>query len=549
MDNGNNDILQPSDSLRHSRTLSESFTDPLPISHRYRSFSVSLDDEKPPEYHIPIAGRESLGQPESRGRVVLTEYDCYNELGFCFPTWKKWMIISVIFLVQVSMNFNTSLYSNAIYGISREFGVSVQAARCGAMIYLVTYAFGCELWAPWSEELGRKPILQLSMLLTNLWQLPVALAPNFATVMVGRAFGGLSLAGGSVTLGMIADLWESDDQQYAVACVVFSSVGGSVLGPLIGGFVDAFLPWPWAMWIQLIFGGFTQILHLLLVPETRTSIMIDNIAKRRRKRDGIPNVCGPNEVLPWKERFSMRKILTTWIRPFKMLLTEPIVLSLSLLSGFSDALIFMFIQSFGLVYAQWGFDTVDVGLSFIPILVGYIIGWLSMYPVIHRTNMKRKLNPNDEHAQYESRLWWLLYTAPCLPIGLMGFAWTSLGPPVHWIGTMVFAAIVGIANYTIYMTTIDYMVCAYGPYSASATGGNGFSRDILAGALTVPATPFFSSMVTTLSFLLSCIAMFRDRADRRYQILVPLIVISSMHLPFFVCPSTTVKNLVSVINF
>lgn len=82
--------------------------------------------------------------------------------------------------------------------------------------------------------------------------------------------------------------------------------------------------------------------------------MIDNIAKRRRKRDGIPNVCGPNEVLPWKERFSMRKILTTWIRPFKMLLTEPIVLSLSLLSGFSDALIFMFIQSFGLVYAQWG---------------------------------------------------------------------------------------------------------------------------------------------------------------------------------------------------
>lgn len=142
MDNNNNDILQPSETIRHSRTLSESFTDPLPTSHRHRSFSVSLDDEKPPEYHIPVAGRESLGQPESRGRVVLTEYDCYDELGFCFPTWRKWMIISVIFLVQVSMNFNTSLYSNAINGISQEFGVSLQAARCGAMIYLVTYAFG-----------------------------------------------------------------------------------------------------------------------------------------------------------------------------------------------------------------------------------------------------------------------------------------------------------------------------------------------------------------------------------------------------------------------
>src|ERR1700686_4503051 len=102
------------------------------------------------------------------------------------------MILTVIFFVQVSMNFNTSLYSNAVTGISEEFGVSEQAARCGAMIFLVPYAFGCEPGAPWSEELGRKPVLQLSLLLVNIWQLPVALAPNFASIMVGRALGGLS---------------------------------------------------------------------------------------------------------------------------------------------------------------------------------------------------------------------------------------------------------------------------------------------------------------------------------------------------------------------
>jgi hypothetical protein len=58
---------------------------------------------------------------------------------------------------------------------------------------------------------------------------------------------------------------------------------------------------------------------------------------------------------------------------------------------------------------------------------------------------------------------------------------------------MVFAAIVGIANYSIYMATIDYMICAYGPYSASATGSNGWSRDFLASVLTILATPFFES--------------------------------------------------------
>ena len=466
-------------------------------------FDFSEKEAEPPLHkpqlglaNDPAAAGTTFHQLENTaldgGKIELTEEDCYDQLGYSFPSWRKWMIISVIFLVQVSMNFNTSLYSNALGGISEEFGVSMQAARCGAMIFLVLYAFGCELWAPWSEELGRKPILQASLFLVNIWQLPVALAPNFASIMVGRALGGLSSAGGSVTLGMIADLWEADDQQYAVACVVFSSVGGSVLGPVVGGFVEAYLPWRWNIWIQLIFGGFVQIAHFFLVPETRTTILMDRIAKKKRESGENPNIYGPNELIPYSERFSMREILITWVRPFKMFLTEPIVLCLSLLSGFSDALIFMFIQSFGLVYAQWNFSTVALGLSFLPILVGYFIAWASFVPAIRRNVYERRMRPDDEHTQYESRLWWLLYTAPCLPIGLIGFAWTSL-PQTHWIGTMVFSAIVGIANYSIYMATIDYMVCAYGPYSASATGGNGWARDFLAGVLTIPATPFYQS--------------------------------------------------------
>ena len=443
-----------------------------------------------------LAQVRDIEKTDSDNKIEITEEDCYDELGFSFPTWKKWTILTVIFLVQVSMNFNTSLYSNGLGGISKEFNVSEQAARCGAMIFLVLYAFGCELWAPWSEELGRKPILQLSLLLVNIWQLPVALAPNFATILVGRAFGGLSSAGGSVTLGMIADMWESDNQQFAVAYVVFSSVGGSIFGPIIGGFVQgSSLSWRWTIWIQLIFGGFVQVLHFFFVPETRSTIMMDKIAKKRRKSGIAPNLYGPNELTPFRERFSAKEILITWIRPFKMFLTEPIVLTLSLLSGFSDALIFMFIQSFSLVYSQYGFTPGTQGLAFVSIGVGYFIAWMSFIPAIKRNIKEREAKPDDERAQYESRLWWLLYTAPCLLIGLIGFAWTCTGPPIPWIASMIFAAVVGIANYSIYMATIDYMICAYGPYSASATGGNGWSRDFLAGVLTVPATPFFSSKI------------------------------------------------------
>jgi MFS family permease len=157
-----------------------------------------------------------------------------------------------------------------------------------------------------------------------------------------------------------------------------------VLGPIVGGFVEQFLAWRWNIWIQLIFGGAVQIAHAILVPETRTTVLMDRIAKKRRKegeKNGKPvNIWGPNELKTFKERFSAREILITWIRPFRMFVTEPIVLVLSLLSGFSDAIIFMFLQSYALVYGQWDFAPYAIGLTFVAIGIGYFLAWFSFFP-------------------------------------------------------------------------------------------------------------------------------------------------------------------------
>jgi hypothetical protein len=46
-----------------------------------------------------------------------------------------------------------------------------------------------------------------------------------------------------------------------------------------------------------------------------------------------------------------------------------------------------------------------------------------------------------------------------------------------------------LLKYAIYMATVDYMIAAYGPYAASATGGNGFARDFLAGIAAMYSLP------------------------------------------------------------
>ena len=79
----------------------------------------------------------------------------------------------------------------------------------------------------------------------------------------------------------------------------------------------------------------------------------------------------------------------------------------------------------------------------LPQLVGYFIAYGSFVPVISRQNRIRKTHP--EKLTPESRLWWLLFTAPLETIGLFGFAWTSLGPAygIPWIAPLIFACLIG----------------------------------------------------------------------------------------------------------
>ncbi|RYP05395.1 hypothetical protein DL764_003820 [Monosporascus ibericus] len=443
---------------------------------------------------LGAAGTAGLKPDEKRrpdGKVVLTEDEAESALAFALPEWRKWSILLLILCIQTSMNSNASMYGFAVDGLAEKYAVPASTARLGQFLFLFAYGFGCEFWAPWSEELGRWPTQQASLFLVNLWQILSALSPGIGGVLVSRALGGLSTAGGSVTLGVIADMYHPEDTgfQYAVAFVILSSVGGAPIGAVIGGFVGQYRPVEWIFWTLMIMGAIVQVLHFFLVPETNTFILIDREARRRRK-NGV-EVYGPNEVK--KPRFSGKEILKVWWRPFLMFFTEPIVVWLSLLSGFADMLVFIFLEAFTPIFQQYGFETYQIGLAFLASIVAYIISYLTYLPVIWHHNKTRKIDP--DRLSPESRLWWLLFLAPLLPIGLFGFSWTSWGPDKsHWIAPIIFAAVIGIANYGVYKSSVDYMIAAYGPYAASATGGNDLARDVLAGIAALYAHSFYENI-------------------------------------------------------
>lgn len=51
-----------------------------------------------------MVSRPNTGKAREDGKIELRQKDCYGELGFAFPARKKWWILSVIFVIQCSMN-------------------------------------------------------------------------------------------------------------------------------------------------------------------------------------------------------------------------------------------------------------------------------------------------------------------------------------------------------------------------------------------------------------------------------------------------------------
>lgn len=90
------------------------------------------------------------------------------------------------------------------------FDVSSEVGTVGLSMYILGFAVGPLMLAPMSEYFGRNPVYVLSWLLLVIFQVPLALAPNVATVIACRLlqgfFGSAPLTVGSSRFSSIT-LW------------------------------------------------------------------------------------------------------------------------------------------------------------------------------------------------------------------------------------------------------------------------------------------------------------------------------------------------------
>lgn len=149
-----------------------------------------------------------------------------------------------------------------------------------------------------------------------------------------------------------------------------------------------------------------------------------------------------------------------------MLITEPVLLLMSLYIAVIYGLLYAFFFSFPVVFGEgYGWNDGMVGLSFCPILIGVALA-LFVTPWLEKKYLEQARKKGGK-ADPEDRLLGMMLSAPWIPISLFIFAWTS--PPIvqpggaHWLGP-VSAGIRAYSNAHRYLR----LLIAYPQHSDSA---------------------------------------------------------------------------------
>ncbi|CAI0654071.1 unnamed protein product [Colletotrichum noveboracense] len=160
-----------------------------------------------------------------------------------------------------------------------------------------------------------------------------------------------------------------------------------------------------------------------------------------------------------------------------MLFTEIIVSSLAIYSAFAYAMIFSYFASCSYILQKlYGFNLREVGLSFISIIIGYILATV-MYGVFDARFRGPALKAGT--ATPEQRLYAALVGSVLLPVGLFWYAWEAHAGG-NWAAFVAAGIPFGMGAFSLFLSVITYMVDFYGAKAAaSALAANGILRYIL----------------------------------------------------------------------
>lgn len=412
---------------------------PLPEFGAGKPFPPPLPEKE--EYVVEFAGPDDPLHPQN------------------WPMRRKIAMAVMLAYTTFNATFTSSIYSPAISVISPEFHVSNEVGTLGLSLYVLGFAVGPCLWAPFSELRGRRLPILISMFGFTVFEFAVATAKDLQTIMICRFFGGFfGACPVAVVAAVFSDMFNNRIRGLAITVFAMTVFTGPLFASTVGGFiVQSSLGWRWTEYLTGIMGASALVANIFFMHETYPPVVLIGKAAELRRRTKNWGIHAKQEEV----EVDLRELLSkNFSRPFKILFTEPIVLSLSIYMAFLYGLLYLFLTAYPIVFQRvHGFEKGVGGLPYLGLIVGEFIG--GTFIILTQPWYNRKLDANDGIPIPEWRLPPAIVGSVAFSGGLFWFGWSGFTADIHWIVPTLSGGMIGFGLLCIFMQAFNYIVDAY----------------------------------------------------------------------------------------
>lgn len=343
-------------------------------------------------------------------------------------------------------------------------------------VWILGYFFGPLFLGPLSELYGRLPVYLTCAVLFTVFNVCTALSPSLPALVIFRFLAG-TCGGCPITIGAgtFGDTIHPSNRGKVIAIWSLGPIMGPILGPIAGGYLGQSVGWRWICWTLAIAAGVGAIASFLFQEETYPPVLLERKCKKLKKETGNERLHTDVSVDRTPSQIFGRAI----VRPVKLLFLSPIVSSLSFYAGVVYGFMYLLFTTFPLVFQhQYGFKTGEIGLSYLGLGLGSVLGLATCGFVSDRIFRMKAV---DGRMEPEWRIVPLIPGALFIPAGLFWYGWTAYYR-THWILPELGTLLIGIGINIVMMCVATYLIDAHPRFEASANAASTAVRSLI-GAL------------------------------------------------------------------
>ncbi|MFT4245852.1 MAG: MDR family MFS transporter [Micrococcaceae bacterium] len=170
------------------------------------------------------------------------------------------LVLLAIFIATFMTSVEVTIVTTALPTIVSEFHGVSQLTWVFSM-YLLTTAVAAPIFGKLSDQIGRKPIFIIGLIIFVVGSALCGIATNMLLLIIFRAVQGIGA--GAITpiiFTIIADVFSVEKRANVMALNNMAWGISAMIGPLLGGFIVDNLSWHWIFFINVPLGGIVLLL-------------------------------------------------------------------------------------------------------------------------------------------------------------------------------------------------------------------------------------------------------------------------------------------------